>query len=88
MLPLSGPRIHRAIFTLLKWFNGRQPDLSLMTLQDFLVLPACLEYRMGHIGATVKSANLDYKIINHLVEVPHSHILVEAPAFTRSTTST
>ena len=28
-----------------------------------------------------------YKIINNLVEISHTHILVESPAFTRSTAS-
>ena len=28
-----------------------------------------------------------YKIINNLVEIPHSHILVDSPSFTRSTAS-
>ena len=28
-----------------------------------------------------------FKIINNLVEIPHSHILVDSPSFTRSTAS-
>ena len=28
-----------------------------------------------------------YKIFNNLVEIPHAHILVESPAFTRSNAS-
>ena len=91
MLPLYGPHIPEVIFILLRCSNRKQPDLYLMTFQDFPVLIIAMLEHLGWDTLEQRRNQLTllmlYKIIHQLVEVPNQYILTKAPASTRSGTS-